>query len=310
MRSRLLALLLLVSACGHLPRDAAEPKADPSTALAAKAELYRSQLPGVLDADGFPNVDKCDSTMEAGLLAAAGVPVNLVAAEDPTKPGRWYRRPVQYPECWSASESRSTISRDMLLGVLWGAWRTGDLALLERMWDYGSARNWVMGDDSVGGLHTVMNPNMVRLLADTIYALGGTNHASARLIPFDWSADILDFEAHLQVLQMALAGEVSGGLPAGALPILEAHAARSPANPLYHAVLHRYTDGDQSVAEALLLDSSAWPDNRLPTSADRCDHWVVQREPGDDWAPCDAGRTHTGGELLFIIAIMEGPAHG
>jgi hypothetical protein len=73
-------------------------------------------------------------------------------------------------------------------------------------------------------------------------------------------------------------------------------------------VLHRYTDGDQTAAEHLLLTSPAWPADHLPTSDDRCDGWVVvQRDPGADWAPCSDGRRHTGGELLFILALMEGP---
>jgi hypothetical protein len=276
-----------------------------SSPLTERRDEYRALVGAVQDMAGFIEADHCDSTLFSGLLGAAGVPVRLTAAEDPEQPGRWYRRPTAYPECWALGASRSTISRDQLLGVIWWAWRTRDLATLERLWDYGSKRDWFMGDDNTGGFHTVMNTSMVRLLAEAIAQLGGANHAAARVLPMGAQPDRTDFEAHLQVLQLALLSELQGGLAADHAEILLHYADARPGNALFQAVAARAGVVDPARAENTLLDPQIWPPGRLPTSADRCEPWVVQRDPGADWAPCDAGRTHSGGDLLFTISILE-----
>lgn len=301
---KLLKLLFAVCLVGCGAKHPAESTRTDVTELTDKVANYHGLIMQAQDEAGFVGVDTCDSTLFSGLAGAAGASVNLTQAEDPDHPGRWYRRPVAYQECYASGASRSTVSRDQLLGVYWWAWRTKDLGALERLWAYGAARNWVMGDDAVGGAHTLLNGNMVRLLADAVYALGGENHQSARLIPYDWSGTPTGFEAHLQVLQVLLAGELNGALGDRALAVLQTQAERQPQNPLFQAAYHRYTDGDQSAAITLLLNEAWWPANRLPSSADRCEAWLPQRDYGDDWAPCDSGRGHSGADLLFVAGLI------
>lgn len=137
------------------------------------------------DPHGFVLTEHCDSTFFSGLLGASGYQVDMTAAE--VGPGQWLRRPTSYPECWGCGKSRSTISRDMLLGVYWWAWEHQDLGLLERMWDYGVRHFWRMGRGRYWGADTIMNPAMISTLAQMIYVLGGKNHWVARRLPTWWS---------------------------------------------------------------------------------------------------------------------------
>jgi len=137
------------------------------------------------DQHGFVLTDHCDSTLFSGLLGASGYRVDMTAAE--VGPGHWLRRPTSYPECWGCGKSRSTISRDMLLGVYWWAWANKDRGVLERMWDYGVSHFWLMCRGRMFGMDTVMNPAMIATLAELIYRLGGKNHWFARRLPTWWS---------------------------------------------------------------------------------------------------------------------------
>ena len=90
--------------------------------LLLRYSTYSQLVTDQQDSYGFLHVDRCDSTLWSGLLGAAGVPVDLTAARDSS--GAWYRRPLSYAECYDCGGSKSTVSRDQLLGVLWWAWRS------------------------------------------------------------------------------------------------------------------------------------------------------------------------------------------
>lgn len=305
MRSLLLIITLLFTGCGR-PGDKPETHLSVREQLEQRRSEYLTLLPDVQGEAGFVDADHCDSVLFSGLMASSGIDsIDVEAAEDDAKPGRWYRRPVTEPECYSIGASRSTISRDMLLGVMWWAWAEKRLDVLERMWSYGEARDWFMGDDSAGGFHTQLGP-LIPLLAREILALGGEDHWAWRRIPLASESDEgkTDFEAHLQVLQIMLNAEVSYGVTEKGLARLREQAERQPGNPLFQYALHAWTDGQLDVAANLLLNEQYWPTGRLPTSADRCSNWVLERDSGADWEPCDAGRTHSGGDLLFTSWLI------
>jgi hypothetical protein len=68
-----------------------------------------------LDSNGFIEHDKCDSLLFSCLLGATGMlPFDALAARN--NDHGWHRRPLGYGECYP-QHSKSTISRDMLLGV-------------------------------------------------------------------------------------------------------------------------------------------------------------------------------------------------
>jgi len=168
------------------------------------------------------------------MVSAGGAEVEVEAAEESS--GRWNRRPTSYPECWASGESRSTISRDMLLGVYWHAWTHRDLALLERLWDYGYAHAWKMGDGRLAGADTVMNTAMISTLAEMIYKLGGKNHFISRQLGAKWGVAVQEgqeFRNRLTALHLGLRREVFGHLSQSSERILEQLVVRWPDNPLF-----------------------------------------------------------------------------
>jgi hypothetical protein len=300
---RLPILAILLASCGFLPRVGHPTSVPPASDLATRAQLYTQLAPSVLDPSGFVDVARCDSTTFSGLLGSSGVDVDLLAAE--VGPGQWLRRPTAYPECWAAGESRSTISRDALLSVMWWAWSNSDLATLERLWAYGAAHSWRMGRGRLAGADTLANPNIVSLLAHSIYALGGRPPAWALAIIPAWAADVEGYERHLQVAQITLWGEVVGSIPAGAAELLAQHAASQPGNPVMRAASDRWL-GTQLSGQP--LDTRLWPADRLPTSEDRCSAWVAMNDRDENgWKACPTeSETHTGGELIFAQRILRG----
>jgi hypothetical protein len=291
----------LMSGCGRTkPHDP-----EPTAALDQKRAVYLAQIPSVQDQHGFVDTDECDSLMHSALIGATGgVHVDVMAAEDPAVPGRFYRRPVSYPECHAAGASRSTISRDMLLGVFWYAWARRDLAMVERIWDYGKGRNWVMGEDRIGGNHTIMTPVLIGTLAKLIERLGGASHSEQGNPAFFGGCE--GYECQLAILQILLRGELWGGISDHARGVLNAAAARQRTNPLAQFAKAAYGDGNQDETVRLMLELPRYPSNHLPTSADVCDRWPMQRDDdGSSMTPCpENNHVHSGGDWLFVAWLL------
>lgn len=257
-------------------------------------QRYLDLLPTVQDQNGFVDTDHCDSLLHTGLISVIpGTNIDLTAAE--IAPGKWLRRPIDYPECFKAGKSRSTISRDMLLGVIWSAVANKDLDMLERMWEYGAARSWIMG---MPFYHTILNPNMLSLLARAIKKLGGPSYIEGKIPLTFGSCD--GYVCHLTALQIALLGNIQGDLSSGQIDILKELVDKAPANILFQALYHKYTDGDYSAVKALI---SKYPQDRLPTNLDHCDEWPVQRT--EISKPCKTKKQHSGGELLFVLWVIR-----
>jgi len=215
-----LLLAILLTACGSHP--------EPRSCSGQPEHVQLEQ-----DPSGFVETHKCDSLIWSGLMSAAGYDVDMVAAE--VGPGEWLRRPSNYKECYASNESFSTISRDQLLGVYWHAWIHKDRAMLERLWDYGSANAWRMGSGRLFGADTLMNPKMISTLAQMIHRLGGDNH-KARLVPALWSV-VHDqpkyYVNRLSALHIELRRRVYGHTSKnGQNALLEMHRTW-PKNPLF-----------------------------------------------------------------------------
>ncbi len=302
---RLFFAIVLFLACGrHETRDI-ELSSDLRGALAAKVALYKSLLPEVQDANGFVATDKCDALLHSALVGVT-VPVALEVAQ--LEPGRWFRRPLNYDECFAAGASRSTISRDMLLGVIWWAWKNGRLDVLEDLRSYGQAHDWIMGEaDSVETTvsRTYLTPAFRGTLCRTARKMGGADHGDC-YIPQVYPESLTDFEAHLQVLTILLEAEITGSLGSGAYGALQAQIARQPNNPLFHAALSRFQKGDHAnIAASLLLNSPTWPADRLPDSNSACNPWPIMHDYGTDYEPCpERVERYSGGDLLFTAYVL------
>lgn len=301
---RILLATALLTSCGPSGSGGAW---SPSPELEARHTRYTELLPTIRDENGFVDVDRCDSLLFSGLTAVgAGVPIGLAAAE--AEPGKWLRRPVQYPECLASGGSQSEISQDMLLGVMWYAWRNRDLGMLERLYEYGERNNWVMGAGVVS--RTLMRPPLRATLAQLIHRLGGERRPLVASIGDPWvTAGIDGFQAHLQILHILLRNEAYGRVSGTAIRAVRAHYEREPRNPLFGAAAAVVGIATPAHAERLLLDSPLHYPDRLATSADRCEEWATQRDYSGNYEPCPGqGRVHSPGDWLFAYRILRGLA--
>lgn len=261
MRHLLLTLILALAGCGYVhKRDEATPKADDRVAELRAAVASR---PLAFDAEtGWPSAKDCDATLWAGLAKATGVSaVKLDLAE--VSPGSVARRPAAYGPCYP-SESKSSVSRDMILGYTYGMWASADLPALERLADYGSAHSWEMGEGD--RTRTTMTPDGIGVLERAIEALsGGHDKRDGTAIPYACFPVSADYEQHLQVVGALLAAEVADVLegeepapklldmPGSCFEGIKSLAEKNPKDALFQAAYGIYT-GDLAPAITLLLD--------------------------------------------------------
>lgn len=305
-------ILLFVTAllaCGPLLPSKKEPVevVSPSSLLDAQVHTYTGLLNAHRHTAGFILTDECDSTYLSGLIGAA-LPGTVDLTQARGDGNQWYRRPDH--NCGPAfGNSRSTISRDMMLGVMWWMWRNKDLESANSLMKTLQNDKYVLkGEGSAGEL--VFIPSYTNTLAELVLALGGPRYEGELHLPVIIDSSGTGFERNLAVWHLLLRGEIMGGLPASDVETLKTHAIAQPKNPLYQAAYHKYLDGDMSSVVQLLLDSDEWPRDSLPTSKNHCDAWPVQREWSEkDWGSCEPLVEHTGGELIVIYyLIMVDPA--
>ncbi len=259
---------------------------------------YVAMVQSIQDEYGFIDTDKCDSLAHSGLIAVhPEIDVDLRAAE--ISPGEWIRRPTTYMDCYRTGESRSIISRDGLLSVILASVVNKDLELLEDMWEYGAKNNWVMGKTT----HSLMNTNMISLLARAIKHLGGTDHYLSRQIPIIHS-ECKGYECHLVAVQIATYGEIEGHIEERHIDYLEKLVKKNPRNILYQALYTKYLNGNFKKVHKLIKEK--YPMYRLPNNSDWADDWPTQRDDNDDnLKPGKTEKKHSAGELIFVYALMR-----
>ncbi len=295
----LVLLLLFLSSCGR--HDSQDVDSNDLSLLTDIVNVYKLQANQVETVEGWIQPEDCDSALFNGLASMALPNINLKAAQ--VAAGQWHRRPAVLGNCYP-NESKSEISRDMMVGIIWSIWRRRDLQAADDLLQYGRSNLWRMGEGQVQDTQEV--PNFMRLLAEVIYQLGGSNYAERSLAPSLEVAGGTDYQRHLQVMFIALKGEVYGSLSEHDVSVLKHHVDEQAWNPLFYSVYHKYKDGDLSQLSSL-LSPTLWPRNRLPTSADRCSSWPTQRESSSaDLQPCDENKVHSGAELMVILSILRG----
>jgi len=300
-------MLLLLSGCASRGESSDSPSVPhryqlPQDLLEKQA-VYRALAPSRQNANGFIETDRCDALMMTALLDVGGGPVaNIHAAEE--EPGKWLRRDIDSGKCYPNNGAKSSISRDMLLGVMWYAWARRDINILQDMYSYGERNNWVMGEGDIArtGMRTLRGT-----LAAVIHALGGPYRPGDELLT-DPQLIVKDgYEAHLQVLVLLLRGEIYGRLSDHSRHVLRGLADSNPNSPIMQAAAARWVHPDYYPRFLLASRSEQYfPSGRLPTSADRCIDWATHEKNPLDWAPCaEENRIHSGGDLLFALYIVE-----
>lgn len=298
-----LALILLIVSCGTVnPKKGVQTSVDLYSKLQEKSGLYQSLLDrnDHRDSNGFIMTDKCDSLFFSGLLSAVTKDINILAARD--EDGVWYRRPNK--DCGpDFGNSRSTISRDMILGLYFYLWYNKDLdTAIDLMEQLRNNLYFLPGDGTPGELFMI--PSMMRTLADIIKGLGGPKYDLELAYPVSLSSDG-GYIAHLTVWHIFLRGEINGKISDANFKLLKMHAKRQPKNPLFQAVYHKYLDGNYNSVIHLLLDENEYPSHQLPSTEEHCDSWPIQRDYSEkDWGPCSPYEEHTGAELVILYNLI------
>lgn len=296
----LLTLLVLINGCGmqHSSKRVVNP------VTFGKSDLYVNKLQEAnkQDESGFILSDKCDSLLFTGLLSAARPDLNIKIREAQDVEGAWHRRPAH--DCGPEfGNSRSTISRDMLLGLYWHIWKHKDVLLAKELMDDLKANLYFLEGDGTPG-ELFVTPALMNTLAQMIKAMDGSEYTAELLFPVTYSEDT-GFIAHLAAWHIALRGDILGYITDSELEIITSHKNRQPLNPLFQAIYSRYTDGNQEKATALLSEENEWPSDRLPNTINHCDEFVIQRDFSDkDWGPCEPMHEHTGAALVVVYELL------
>lgn len=294
----IIALSILLTSCGYFKRKHEEAKTiNPLEQLHEKTILYRSLNKNVGDAHGYIG-GKCDSGGFTSLCKVGGGcgRADIFASESKTEPGRWYRNPDQ--NCFP-SESRTDDSNDQALMRLIYFVSIDHKEAAKREKDYLEKNSWVLGrHDGSGEGVSATQFAYFNALIDWV---GGKSLTQTT----DEIGILTGYRGHLQVLSILLNGMIHGAINDIEMSILRKQADRQPRNALYHAALHKYTDGVQDQALSILLDEKLFPADRLPQSSDRCEEYLFQRDDEPrDWAPCEDGKTHSGTDLMFTAYVL------
>jgi hypothetical protein len=279
-----LVLCLLALSCQKKPAqspDQIEPK------IKAKAELYKSLHKGWAHQGG------CDSLAFTALckLSSGCQEADILQAEG--EPGRWYRNPGK--RCYDDGQSKSDISKDMLMMLFPYLYATGDKQNLTEIYEYGKANGNVMGRGPIS--RTFMTPPMVFLLQRMI----GFNVSVKSETPVAKKAG---FEKHLDAVALLTKAMIGDGLNLVEYEEIRKYSQESPRNALFSAIYNKYRDGNQQQAIDILLDEKLFPSDRLPTASDRCEEYLWQRDDDPkDWGPCNSDRVHDGVDFLFAAYI-------
>ena len=284
----LLTLLLALSCSNPGIKPTDHPLLDQ---LKERTELYKDLGP-----TGFISTEYCDSLLFSALNAVArNERIDIEDAQG--EPGQWFRRPSK--DCFPEN-SKSTISRDMLLGVILYAVHFREPDILDDLWEYGSSNNWVMGEGVID--RTLFSPTMIALLAEARYKLSGVDVAARFLAQtYDTTPG---YRSHLSILKMVIKAKLDG-LSTWDKRNLRILKEKNPTNPLIQAMYARHIGGDYTAALVHLLND--FPADRLPTTNDWCSEWRTQLKAGDNYLkPCPGNKTHSGGDFLFGSAIILG----
>jgi len=293
--NKLLAIIFLVTACGKTKPK--EPHLTDIERLKAKAEFYVAHAQ--LDSYGW--IEGCDGLLFNSLYSLGGGHADPLLARG-SIPGIWYRSADHgcYP-----GNSASSISRDMFAGLYLWIYHHKRLDLIEDIIDYGEQHandigGWVMGEgDKYATNIRIEGQAMAYLMR---YKFGGADHGK-RKFPIS-RFQVKGYEDHLQMLSILLRSLIAGGITDLDLAAAKDSSQRVPRNALYSAIYHRYSDGDQTEAIKILLDESLFPSDRMPSSADRCEMYLWQREDDEDWQPCSGGKVLSGVDFLFAKAVI------
>lgn len=298
MICRMILATIIAISCGKSP---AHENVSQYPDIVDKAARYLELAKKSADADGWP-VSDCDALLWASLYNVAGGSADLDKARDES--GKWHRTPSH--DCYP-TRSKSSISQDMILGLTLASWASQNADRIARLVQYGESNVsiggwWLFGDGDIA--RTLIRTNLQATIYRASRKLGGPSNRLADFPPV--FAHVHGYEAHLHVLHILLKGLIDSSVSTYDLGFLRYFAERAPRNALFQAVLHRFTDGDYTAAAETLRNEALFPADRLPSSAERCEPYLWQRDEGESWQPCtDEGKQHPGIDFMLAAFLIK-----
>jgi hypothetical protein len=298
-----LILSLLIS-CSTA--DIPPPVSTDNQTIRQKYYTYLDLAKKETDSYGATYTKYCDSLLWSSLYHVSGGAVEIDAFREGFK---WYRRPSK--DCWPRF-SRSSISRDQLLGLLHYILTERRADLIEGTIQYAEDNGFVMGEGSLGA--TQLTVNFLALMGRVGGALGV--ETKYQFYPYYLPAGVKSYHAHLQLLGILLYYRTEGRILDNHKRRIVEHYNRNNDNALAAWMYSRFVDiSAQSKVVEILLNERWFPSNRLPSPADRCSHYLWQRDKtekahtgrGTQWEPCPKSNDRfMGGDFLLVAALYLG----
>lgn len=248
MRLFLIAILLLLGC-----RSPVETKDPLDRLVQRKISFIKRALD--MGAGLYPH--RCDRLTFNGLFSGYGKPQDM---------GGFYYDGLLHRDvspCYPGF-SRSEISLDGILGLLHHIQTWDDRKSLDRILDIGEKNNWIMGDGPIEYTN-------IWALVPIIYEMAGESLVT------DIKDVLKGYRGHVGAMYIHLRGRVYGSISEAEFRALQALKVASPLNPLYSALFHRYSDGDQSETIELLdkIFTDKFPEGSATTGWGSCPDSVL-----------------------------------
>jgi hypothetical protein len=212
-------LLIVLSSCSHKAQDVTGPR-NFSDIQARRDDMLQTFQPST--------ITRCDYATFALLWNAVGGHASIAGLENPS--GKWNRH---FQPCYPV-DSQSETSRDSYLSLLHLTQTTGDMTPIKRVLDYAKPLNWITG----------AGPIDVTSIAPLVPAMQAVAERLPVVIP--------GFSAHQMASYLWLMGRRQGALNEVEMQALKILVSNQPDAPIMLALLHRFTDGDQTETVAAL----------------------------------------------------------
>jgi hypothetical protein len=257
MRLLIILLSIFLLGCGEKPKTV-------KNVAKIRAGYDSRQVPFDQIA-GWPSDHDNDGSLWSGLAARAGMAVDVSAAIQSN--GRVTRRP--FKDSLVPSESASSVSNDMILGVISGLLYQKKVKTLESVFNYGKVNSWVMGYPAYMVGRVVLKPNNIALLARSIGHLGGPKYQEG-LIPLIYvPLQDSDYPTHLQLVSFVVARDVGEANFFNEL-IVQETCSYNQNDALAMAVC-----GNYERAADLLLSDYQYPSYVRGSEAYKTVHWML-----------------------------------
>ena len=244
MKHLLLTILILLSSCSK--HEDHETVTDLEN-LKEKDRTYRA----LIGDDPYRLTTPGDALTFVGLYASA---VKWEPLYKHMYNNTWNRNVY---EVYPVGESRSGISLEGMLSAINFLISMDDVDGIKQIYSYGQQNDWVYGE---GPEEYTRLPQLKYLLESFVEA----NLTSRHMSLIDFKDMFKGYKGNVIGHWIATKGKLYGYIRDIELQLIRKLVDAEPSNPIYHTILHRYTDGDHSKAISILSNDTYFPADRIP----------------------------------------------